>query len=77
VARNNQSAAVPDAAGTWGDTAADEWFGALPAAEHTSLAVIRTAFLKRWSSAKRPKLSRVEQRARIKDQGLKEEDVES
>ncbi|KIM53753.1 hypothetical protein SCLCIDRAFT_31669 [Scleroderma citrinum Foug A] len=53
----------------------EEWFDALPASDQASLAAIRTAFLKRWPPTKWAKWSRLQQRERIRELGLKEEEV--
>jgi len=54
---------------------ADKWFDALTASERASVAAIRTVFLRRWPPTKRAKWSKVQQKERIRDQGLKEEEI--
>jgi len=54
---------------------ANEWFDALTASEHASVAAIRTAFLRQWPPTKRAKWSKVQQKEQIRDQGLKEEEI--
>ena len=54
---------------------AEEWFDALPASDQASLAAVRMAFLKQWPPMKQAKWSRLQQRERIRELGLKEEEV--
>ncbi|KIM57134.1 hypothetical protein SCLCIDRAFT_17024 [Scleroderma citrinum Foug A] len=54
---------------------AEEWFNTLPTSELASLAMVRTAFLKRWPPMKRVKWLRLQQRERVRELGLKEEEV--
>ena len=53
----------------------DEWFNALSVSERSSLASIRAAFLKQWPPTKQAKWTKVQQKERVRDQSLKEEDI--
>lgn len=54
---------------------ADEWFDTLSASDWSSLAAIRAAFLKCWPPMKHAKWSKLRQKERVREQGLKEEEV--
>ena len=53
----------------------DEWFNKLPASDRASLAAIRMAFLKQWPPMKHAKWLKLQQKERVREQGLKEEEV--
>ena len=54
---------------------ADEWFNALFISDWSSLAAIRAAFLKCWPPMKCAKWSKLQQKERVREQGLKEKEI--
>ncbi|KAI6016336.1 hypothetical protein PISMIDRAFT_29233 [Pisolithus microcarpus 441] len=51
---------------------ADNWFMDLPSEDKEDMRALKAAFIKRWPLAKHPKLTRVQQRERVKDQWIEE-----